>query len=406
MQTFMKSIPTSHKGALRGRQWNRKRLRTGLLVSPIGVLALIASVLAPVTLRATGTVLQNEPQNVVTTSLRSSFHDTVFISNTAEPEWVSVSGVVHTVTQVQIPGNPVAPATVSVQVNLAGSNGVGLTSGDRYRVQGNTTIDGTANLPGAFEFQWGYKVIPGNPVIHGNPVIPGNPIMPMTVSVALDANGTATAASAQPSLAGWWQAEGDAADASGWNPGTLVGNVTFVPGRVGSAFHIEGAGTVEAPASATLEPQTVTVVLWMRAPFSQPSTYLLSKGAAGCNSDSSYALYTAGDLFFYVSGGAPGTFSPSPPASADVWDGQWHHVAGTYDGATVRLYVDGVEQGAGNPAATSSINYALADNNVFRIGGYRSSCVDFLFSGDIDEVQVFSRALTASEIAAIYSGAP
>jgi hypothetical protein len=185
----------------------------------------------------------------------------------------------------------------------------------------------------------------------------------------------------------------------------VVGNVTFAPGRIGSAFHFDGAGTIEAPASPTLEPQTVTAMLWMRAPFAQPSTYLLSKGASACNSDSSYAFFTQGDLHFYVSGGAPGTFSPSPPATANVWDGQWHHIAGTYDGATVRLYVDGVEQGGGN-AATSAINYVLADNNVFRIGGYRSSCVDFLFSGDIDEVQVFNRALTAAEIAAIYSGTP
>jgi hypothetical protein len=88
-----------------------------------------------------------------------------------------------------------------------------------------------------------------------------------------------------------------------------------------------------------------------------------------------------------------------------VWDGAWHHLAGTYDGVTVRLYVDGVEQGTGTPA-TSAINYALADNNTFRIGGYRSSCVDFLFTGDIDEVQIFNRALTAQEIAAIYSGTP
>jgi Concanavalin A-like lectin/glucanases superfamily len=35
-----------------------------------------------------------------------------------------------------------------------------------------------------------------------------------------------------------------------------------------------------------------------------------------------------------------------------VWDGKWHHAAGTYDGSTVRLFIDGVEVGRGTPANT------------------------------------------------------
>jgi len=81
-------------------------------------------------------------------------------------------------------------------------------------------------------------------------------------------------------------------------------------------------------------------------------------------------------------------------------------LAGTYDGSTVHLYIDGVEQGTGNPAAIATLNYALPDNQTFRIGGYASSCISFLFDGDIDEVQLFSRALSATEIKAIYAAAP
>ena len=147
------------------------------------------------------------------------------------------------------------------------------------------------------------------------------------------------------------------------------------------------------------------LAIWLGSAVPQPATYLLSKGASACNADSSYALYTAGPLNFYVSDGVPGHFSPSPPAT-DVFDGNWHHLAGTYDGATVRLYVDGVEQASGNPAALSAIDYALADNRTFRIGGYVSACNSFHFNGDLDEVQLFSQALSADAIQAIYAAVP
>ena len=52
-----------------------------------------------------------------------------------------------------------------------------------------------------------------------------------------------------------------------------------------------------------------------------------------------------------------------------VWDGNWHFVAGTYDGAYVRFYVDGVEV---TPATATSltINYALPTNSNLYIGAY------------------------------------
>ena len=57
---------------------------------------------------------------------------------------------------------------------------------------------------------------------------------------------------------------------------------------------------------------------------------------------SSYALYTGsnGGLRFYVSDGGAGA-SLSPAAGPELWDGQWHAVAGTFDGQTVRFYLDG-----------------------------------------------------------------
>jgi hypothetical protein len=70
----------------------------------------------------------------------------------------------------------------------------------------------------------------------------------------------------------------------------------------------------------------------------------------------------------------------------------WTHLASTYDGTTLRLYVNGVQ------AATKAVTGAIkVSTGVLRIGG-NGTWNDEWFSGLIDEVRVYSRALTAAQI--------
>jgi hypothetical protein len=186
-----------------------------------------------------------------------------------------------------------------------------------------------------------------------------------------------------------------------------VGAPAAIPdGRLGGAFRFGGSTDGFAGDFAPLRPATVTVAAWVRAGGTPGAyRYIVSQGAAGC-SHASYALYT-GDVpglrFFVWNGSA---VVQSPPAPGSVWDGAWHLVTGTYDGVAARLYVDARQVGAGT-TATGPIVYGLA-NDSFAIGNYAGSlripqqCPgDFNFGGDIDEVQVFDRALSAVEIASL-----
>jgi hypothetical protein len=74
--------------------------------------------------------------------------------------------------------------------------------------------------------------------------------------------------------------------------------------------------------------------------------------------------------------------------SGDVW----HHVAGTYDGATMKIYIDGLLH------KSNVLEGAVLDNNgVVEIGGreYLSSA---LFIGELDDVRIYDYALDADEI--------
>ena len=70
----------------------------------------------------------------------------------------------------------------------------------------------------------------------------------------------------------------------------------------------------------------------------------------------------------------------------------WYHVFGTYDGSTLRLYLNGVEIDS-NTAPTGDLD---TTSNIFTIGTW-SSLVDY-FQGTLDEVKIYSCALSAGDI--------
>jgi DNA-binding winged helix-turn-helix (wHTH) protein len=152
-----------------------------------------------------------------------------------------------------------------------------------------------------------------------------------------------------------------------------------------------------------LEPETITVEAWVRA--GQPPalfSYVVAKGAHEC-SEASYAIYSGGNraLKFYVSDwkAMPSAFA-SPEARSNIWDGKWHHVAGTFDGSTVRFFVDGLQMGDGTSTPPGfRIRYDLPQDNDLLIGSY-GGCNGWYgpFNGEVEGVTVFDRALTPQEI--------
>jgi hypothetical protein len=227
------------------------------------------------------------------------------------------------------------------------------------------------------------------------------------------------AASADPAgLVGRWYldelAGGATPDSSGngLNAVRVGAPAAIADGRFAGAFRFGGSRDAFAGDFPPLRPSTITVSAWVRSGGTPGLVKaVVAQGAAGGCSYSSYALYTGGSadvpgLRFYIWNGSATVVSPA--ASNAMWDGAWHLVTGTYDGATVRLYVDAQQIGTGTPT-TGPIVYGLA-SNVFVIGNYAGNlgttqeCIENTsFSGDIDEVSVFNRALSAGEIATLMS---
>jgi hypothetical protein len=195
-----------------------------------------------------------------------------------------------------------------------------------------------------------------------------------------------------------------ALDASGHHDdGTLEGGAKWSGGRFqGAAAFDGGSSQIRVPDSAVLDSATVTVSAWVDATAPGSFKYILAKGANGCAS-ASYGLYTGanGGLQFYASTALGSSWTLSPDAGAGIWNGQWHNVIGSFDGARVRLFVDGQQVGTGTPDGTP-IEYGLVTSNDLLIGNF-GGCAGLDFPGRIDEVKTFDRALGANEVRLAYA---
>lgn len=213
-----------------------------------------------------------------------------------------------------------------------------------------------------------------------------------------ESSGQCTTCTLPAGIVSWYKAEGNARDAVGDNHGKALAT-TYCPGKVGRAFQFDGSGFVRVPAAPSLDPAAITVEAWVKSSGEGKTApggyrYLVAKGIDP--EAASYALYTgySGGLFFFVYDGTH--WVPSPDAGQGIWDGKWHHVAGTFDGTTVRLYVDGTQVGSGTPAALE-ISYDMPGGNDLFIGNYFWPGT-WGFIGSIDELSIYGRALSDSEI--------
>jgi chitodextrinase len=181
------------------------------------------------------------------------------------------------------------------------------------------------------------------------------------------------------------------ADASGnGNTGTVTGASWSTQGRFGSALSFNGTGSlVRVADSASLDlTAAMTLSAWIRPAASQSGWRTI--------------LQRQVDAYFLNAGNNSGPLRPAGGgtfANSTQWVGgptaspvnTWTHVALSYDGATLRLYVNGNQ--VASKAQTGAIE---ANNNPLWIGGNQP--YGEYFNGLIDDVRVYNRALSQADI--------
>jgi streptogramin lyase len=208
----------------------------------------------------------------------------------------------------------------------------------------------------------------------------------------------------------WRFEEGGGTEASdssgGGSTGTLLGPLWRAETVDGSEFALDfdGSDDFVDVGALDVEGQALTIAVWMKPDsFTGPARdgRLVSKSVGTSDDDHFWMLSTFADgddtrLRFRVRAG--GTTKTLVATSGNVTPGDWIHAAAVYDGSEMRLYQNGIGVGVGSKQGVLDTNPGVA----VAIGNQPLGAGSKPFDGLIDEVQIYSRALSPAEIIALY----
>lgn len=204
-------------------------------------------------------------------------------------------------------------------------------------------------------------------------------------------------------LKGYWSFNGKdvsgttAYDRSGaGNTGTLTSGPTVTPGKIGQALSFDGTDDYVAIAHSNSLALVgdMTIAVWMKV-----TDFSGYRGILGKTASSVPAPY---DFYLQISNGLPylyrgnGTTYAAVAGTVAPATGIWQHVVVTMSGTTVTHYLNGATNGSGTLSTTTTDT-----SQAVRIGSRNDGGT--MMKGGLDEVRIYNRAFTESEIVALYN---
>ncbi|MBK8465326.1 MAG: fibronectin type III domain-containing protein [Chloracidobacterium sp.] len=198
-------------------------------------------------------------------------------------------------------------------------------------------------------------------------------------------------------LISFWRGEGNANDHFGRSHGTPMNGASISAGKVGQAFSFDGIDDfVNVPDASTLNPNRLTIEAWVNLSSYKSGGSIIVAKDDNTNGLRDYLFQVVGDELRFTLFFTDGTRVTAVGQGLAL--NTWHHVAGTYDGSTAKIYIDGSlvgsAAGVGNPNNTST---------PFRIGSTNQTGQPRFFAGKIDDLSFYDRALSAAEILSLYN---
>ena len=207
-----------------------------------------------------------------------------------------------------------------------------------------------------------------------------------------------------PAIVGVWLFEGNADDSSGnSNNGEIKGNFEFESGQFGQSVVVSGAGSIDVPDSDSIKSVKtgLTVAAWFRVD-SDSDTGIRKNGAYLLEDQSGGEPVPNGFSFrvWTTNGISPGFYGKT-----ELQQKKWHHVAGTYDGTTIEMYVDGEPESAKGALRDNKSDWDPKWSGDVSPGqALQLKFGPESYTGAIDEIVIASRALEQAEIQQLMNG--
>ncbi len=201
-------------------------------------------------------------------------------------------------------------------------------------------------------------------------------------------------------LIGWWPFNGNTNDESGNGNNGVVFGATLTNGRNGLtnlAYSFSNGSNLIATTKQYSSPNSLSYSVWFKTNTSTSFSQIIGFND-GKNSHGFYwdrVLYIKNNKLGYY------TFNPSTFQEVDVnvIDNEWHHCAVTMDQLGSSIYLDGKLL-----SSRSSQNTGQSYSGYFRIGGLSPNDLNNSMIGSYDDIAIWNRALSASEVTKIYLG--
>lgn len=200
-------------------------------------------------------------------------------------------------------------------------------------------------------------------------------------------------------LVGYWnfdEGKGSIAkDSSKKGNNGEINDAEWVKGIKGNALQFDGKGYVDCGEGESLNiTKAITIEAWIKLGSTDFKSY-----PTIARKENAYALRFGGTKLGLIlwMGGSP---SARVDSQKSDWEAdKWYYVAVTYDGSQIKLFIDGAEEKGSSKSQTGEID---ASGNNCCIG---ASAGQYPFNGIIDEVRIYNRALSESEIKESYQRA-
>jgi hypothetical protein len=189
-------------------------------------------------------------------------------------------------------------------------------------------------------------------------------------------------------LAGYKLDNNDFSDVTGVNNGTNTGS-TNTSGKILSARDFSATSDrIDLGSSIITSTTSFSVSIWANMDDITNDGMLIGNG----DNTNGFYLYHISSTQFNARFGGVNHFHGSNPGFSN---GVWSHVVATFDGSTYKLYIDGELK------QSESATGVAADDNM-KIGNWYNN--DLAFVGKLDEVMIFNRSLSQTEIFELYNG--
>lgn len=201
-----------------------------------------------------------------------------------------------------------------------------------------------------------------------------------------------------------WSFEDDPSDGVSADPAALDVVATCTPGscpqhvvgKHGMGLGFEGAQFARIPHRPELDlPDAFTVSMWVTNSDPSVDRVVAAKPLGAADRDSWLFIHWATNNTCYettISNGALENVCRTDPMAIDTW----YHLAGTWDGETKRLYING--ELAGEMVGTPPV---FGTNDIMLGGDANAGALAYPWHGRLDELCVFDHALTGADIAAL-----